>query len=80
MMRKGAVPRIEFVEPMILKILKMSEMPMTVLSINYHINERVGKMINLKVIKNSLTFLVNDKKISERIDKENGIAYFKLTV
>ncbi len=78
MMRKGKVPYMDFVEPLILKILKMSEMPMTVLSINYHVNERVGKMINLKVIKNSLTFLVDNKKISERIDKENGIAYFKL--
>ena len=79
-MRKGTVPRIDFVEPMILKILKTSEIPMTVLSINYHVNERAGKTINLKVIKNSLTFLVNNKKISERIDKENGISYFKLIV
>jgi hypothetical protein len=77
-MGKRSVPRIGFVEPMILKILKMSEVPMTTLSINYHVNERTGKTINLKVIKSSLASLVSSKKISEGIDDESGVAYYRL--
>jgi repressor of nif and glnA expression len=77
-MGKRSVPRIDFVEPMILKILEMSKLPMTTLSINYHVNERTGKTINLKVIKNSLASLVSNKKISEGIDEESGIAYYRL--
>jgi len=68
----------DFVEPMILKILKMSRIPMSVLSINYHVNERAGKSINLNVIKSNLTFLVSHNKISEKLDRKNGIVYYKL--
>jgi hypothetical protein len=77
-MGKRSIPRIDFVEPMIIKILKMSKLPMTTLSINYHVNEKTGKTINLKVIKNSLASLVSDKKVSEGIDEDSGIAYYKL--
>jgi hypothetical protein len=80
MMKKNTVPYMDFVGPMILKILKMSKIPMTTLSINYHVNEIAGKTINLNVIKSNLTFFVNHKKISEKIDEENGIAYYKLIV
>lgn len=76
-MRKSKVSRTDFVEPMILKILKMSNSPMTTLSINYHVNEMAGKTVNLKVIKSSLTFLVNNNKISERLDRGNGITYYE---
>ena len=68
----------DFVEPSILKILKVSEIPMTTLSINYRVNEKFGKGIGLNVIKSNLRFLVNHKKISEKIDKSNGIIYYKL--
>jgi repressor of nif and glnA expression len=74
----GRVPRQDFVEPMILKILKVSEIPMSTLSINYRVNERAGKTINLNVIKNNLTFLVDHKKISEKLDRGNGVLYYKL--
>ena len=77
-MAKRSVSRIDFVEPMILKVLKMSESPMTTMSINYHVNEIAGKTVNLKVIKSILTSLVDSKKISEGIDEENGIAYYRL--
>jgi len=68
----------DFVGPLILKILKMSETPMTLLSINYHVNEKSGKIVNLNIIKSSVRSLVDSNKISERIDKENEIAYYKL--
>jgi len=78
-MRKGTFSYKDLVDPMILKILKISNIPMTTLSISYHVNQRTRKTINLKVIKSTLTFLVNNNKISEKIDKENGIGYYKLT-
>lgn len=68
----------DFVEPLILKILKISEIPMSTLSINYRVNERAGRTINLNVVKSNLTFLVNHKKISEKLDEKNGIVYYKL--
>ena len=77
-MRISTVPYMEFVEPMILNILKASKIPMSTLSINYRINERAGKTINLNVVKRNLIFLVNHKKISEKTDRINGVVYYKL--
>lgn len=76
-MRISKIPYMDFVEPMILKILKFSGIPMTTLSINYHVNERFGRTINMNVIKSNLRFLVDHKKISEKFDKGNGIIYYK---
>jgi len=77
-MRISTVPYMDFVEPMILKILKMSTIPMSTLSINYRVNERAGKTINLNVVKRNLMFLVNNKKISGKLDEKNGVVYYKL--
>jgi len=71
-------PRQDFVEPMILKILKISEIPMSILAINFRVNERAGRTVNLNDIKNNLTFLVDHKKISQKLDKGNGVVYYKL--
>jgi len=76
-MRISTIPYMDFVEPMILKILKLSEIPMTPLSINYRVNERFGRAVGMNVIKSNLRFLVNHKKISEKLDKKNGIIYYK---
>lgn len=73
-------PGFDFVEPMILKVLKVSEIPMSILSINYRVNEDAGKTINLNVIKNLLTFLVEKNKISEKMDRRNGVVYYKLVL
>jgi len=70
----------DFVEQAILKILKESAVPMSTLGINYRINETAGKVINLNVIRNNLLFLVKSKKISDRLDSENGVTYYKLLV
>jgi len=74
----GRLPNHDFVEPMILKILKNSVIPMSILAINYRVNENVGRVINLNVIKNNLAFLVNHKKISEKTNKENRVVYYNL--
>lgn len=74
----GRLPAQDFVEPMILRILRLSEIPMSTLAINYRVNERIGRTINLNVIKNNLTFLVGHKKISGKLDKKNGIVYYKI--
>jgi hypothetical protein len=75
---RGRNPDYNFVEPMILKILKKSRISMSLLAINYHVNEDIGRTINLNSIKKNLTFLVNHKKISEKTNKKNGVVYYKL--
>lgn len=76
----GRIPSSDFVEPMILKVLKVSEIPMSTLSINYRVNENARRIINLNVIRNRLKFLVEKKKISEKLDKKNGVLYYKLII
>lgn len=75
---RGRVSNHDFVEPMIMKILKESRVPMSVLAINYRVNEAAGRTINLNVIRNQLLFLVKDKKILESLNKENDVTYYKL--
>ena len=74
---RGRTSGHDFVEPMILKILKESRVPMSTLAINYRVNETAGKTINLNVIRNHLIFLVENKKISESHDKETDVTYYK---
>jgi len=75
---RGRVPSHDFVEPLILKLLKESRGSMSALAINYRVNEAAGRMINLNVIRNHLIFLVKNKKIFESLDKENDVTYYKL--
>ena len=75
---RGRVPVHDFVEPLILKILKVSKIPMSTLAVNYRVNERAGRTVNLNVVKNNLTFLVKKEKISGKLDEENGVVYYKL--
>jgi repressor of nif and glnA expression len=77
---RGRVPSDDFVEPMILKILKESRVSMSTLAINYKVNEAAGRTINLNVIRNHLIFLVKNKKILENLDKENDVTYYKLVL
>jgi len=66
-----------FVEPTILRILQNSRVSLSTLAISYHVNETIGRTINLNVIKKNLMFLVNHKKISEKLDP-NGVTYYRL--
>jgi len=72
----GRISGTDFVEPMILQILKNSLIPMSTLAINYWVNENCGKIINLNVIKNNLAFLVDHKKISQKMNSENRVSYY----
>jgi len=75
---RGRASGHDFVDPMIITILKESKRSMSTLGINYRVNETVGRTINLNVIRDHLLFLVKNKKISESLDKENGVTYYKL--
>ncbi len=69
----------DFLDSIILKILKESKVSMSTLSVNYMINKIVGKTITLNVVRNHLISLMNNKKISEKMD-ENGVIHYKLVV
>jgi len=75
---KERVSGYNFVDPLILKILGEAKASMSTLGINFRVNEAIGRTINLKVIRDHLMFLVKDKKISESMDKENNVSYYKL--
>jgi len=72
----GRISGFNFVEPTIIRILRESG-SLSMLAINYHVNTSVGRTINLNVIKKNLMFLLNHKKISEKIEP-NGVTYYKL--
>jgi hypothetical protein len=75
---RGRNPDYNFVEPMILKILKKSGVSMPNLAINYHVNENIGRAVSLNDIKKNLVFLVNRKKISKKTNKKTGVVCYKL--
>jgi len=77
-MRKVSEP--DFVEPLILDILKKSTGSMTILGINYVVNQSVGKTIDMKIIKNNLTSLTKKQKISSAFNEENKITYYDITI
>lgn len=77
---RGRFSGINLVEPTILKVLKISGIPMSTLAINYRVNESAGRTVNLNVIKNNLKFLVKNKKISEKFDREREIVYYRLVL
>ena len=77
-MMRGRASGHDFVDPMILKILRETKTPLSILGINYMINGFVGRMINVNIVKNHLLFLVRDNKVSESVNKENGVTYYKL--
>lgn len=73
----GRLSGYNFVEPTILKILQNSRISLSTLAISYHVNETIGRTINLNVIKKNLMFLVSHKKVSEKLEA-NGVTYYKL--
>jgi len=68
----------DFVDPMILNILKKSDIPLTALAVSFMVNKNMGKIVNMNVIKNHLKFLRENNKISQKLDEGNGIAYYNL--
>ncbi len=79
-MMRGKTIGHDFVDPIIMRILKDSTVLMSTLAINYRVNERAGKTVNLNVIRNHLLFLAKNKKISESFNEDNGVTYYKLVL
>ena len=73
---KNKISHYDFVDPLILKILKESKGAMTTLAINYRVNQSVGKTINLKIIRDHLIFLVKDQKVSRSTNRATDITYY----
>lgn len=67
-----------FIDSMILGILRESKVPMRALGISFKVNERSGKIINLNVIKRHLKTLVEEKKISESVNRETETTHYKI--
>ena len=63
-----------YLEPEILEILKDSEVPMSALGINFRVNNKFDKIIELNTVKRHLDELVKNKKLV-RIDKEDTPFY-----
>ena len=78
-MKKGAF-NCDFVDPLILKILRESNGPMTTLAINYMVNQSFGGEVNSRIIKRHLAFLVDAEKISKSLNKLNDIAHYELVI
>jgi len=65
-----------YLEPEILKILKDSTVPMSALGINFRINDKFDKIIELNTVKRHLEVLVKSRKLLKK-DK-NDTTYYKL--
>jgi len=68
-----------FLDSIIVRVLKESTVPMQALGVSFKVNEETGKIINLNVVKNHLNNLVDKKKILMRMEKSDGTIYYKIT-
>ena len=63
-----------YLESEILEILKVANVPMSALGINFQINNKLDKIVDLNTIKDHLEVLVKNDKLL-KFDKENIIHY-----
>lgn len=63
-----------YLEPEILEILRTSEVPMSALGVNFRINNKLEKVIDLNIIKQHLEELVKNDKLL-RFEKDDIIHY-----
>jgi hypothetical protein len=63
-----------YLEPEILEILRTSEVPMSALGVNFRINNKLEKVIDLNIIKQHLEELVKNDKLM-RFEKDDIIHY-----
>lgn len=68
-----------FLDSIIIQVLKESTVPMQALGISFKVNEETGKIINLNVVKNHLNNLVDKKKILRRMEKSDGTIHYRIT-
>ena len=65
-----------YLEPEIIEILKVANVPMSALGINFQINNKLDKIIDLNTIKDHLETLVKNDKLL-KFDRDN-ITHYKL--
>ncbi len=63
-----------YLEPEILNILRESDVPMSALGINFRVNDRLDKIVELNAVKHHLEALVKSKKIL-KTDKDDTAFY-----
>jgi len=65
-----------YLEPEILKIVRESDVPMSALGINFRVNDKFAKIVELNTVKHHLEALVRNKKLLKK-DKDDT-TYYKL--
>ena len=65
-----------YVEPEILKILRESDVPMTALGINFRVNSKFDKIIELNTVKRQLSTLVKNRKVLEKV--KDDTTFYKI--
>jgi hypothetical protein len=63
-----------YLEPEILEILRTSEVPMSALGVNFRINNKLEKVVDLNIIKQHLEELVKNDKLL-KFEKDDIIHY-----
>lgn len=63
-----------YLEPEIIEILRESTVPMSALGVNFRVNDRFDKIIELNTVKRHLEELVKNKKLV-KFDKEDTTFY-----
>ena len=63
-----------YLQSEIIEILKVANVPMSALGINFQINNKLDKIVDLNTIKDHLEVLVKNEKL-HKFDKDNIIHY-----
>ena len=72
---RGRSTNFEYLGSEILKILDESSMPMSALGINFAINNKLDKIVELNTVKNHLTTLVKSRKLTTKI--RDKVTFYK---
>ena len=79
-MARGRNIGYDFLDGMIIKILKESPKPLQPLGISFVVNEKAKRLVGFNIIKQHLDFLVSRKKIfkDEIVENDNKIVVYSL--
>jgi len=66
----------EFLDNVILHVLRESEVPMQVLGVSFKVNEKCKRIVNLNAVKDRLSSLTEKKKILRKMDKDENTFYW----
>jgi len=71
---RGRTADYVYLEPEILNILRESEVPMSALGINFRINDKFDKIVELNTVKRHIEVLVKRRKLLKK-DKDDTTYY-----